>query len=160
MSSPLLPTEPEAQVASFIAKFSPLMQARLREARAAMQALVPRGFELVYDNYNALVFGYSPTKRTKAAVMSIAGYPQWVRLFFFRGAELPDPHGLLEGQGSSVRSIRLPEHGPPLADKRLQPLIAAALAHDAAEWAAAPPRRLLVKSVADEQRPRRPPDSL
>jgi hypothetical protein len=154
----MLTGDPESQVASFIAKFSPLMQARLREARAAMQALVPRGFELVYDNYNALVFGYSPTKRTKAAVLSIAGYPHWVNLFFLKGAELPDPHGLLQGDGQTVRHVRLADHGPPLADSRLQPLIAAALAADGAEWAAAPPRRLLIKSVAEEQRPRRPPE--
>jgi hypothetical protein len=153
-----LPPEPEAQVASFIAKFSPTMQARLRETRAAMQALVPRGFELVYDNYNALVFAYSPTKRTKAAALSVAGYPQGLRLFFLRGAELPDPQGLLEGEGASVRSLPLPDHGPPLADRRLQPLIAAALSADADEWAAAPPRRLLVKAVAADQRPRRSPE--
>lgn len=152
--------DPESQVAHFIAKYSPVMQARLRETRAAMQALVPRGFELVYDNYNALVFGFSPTRRTKAAVVSIAGYPNWVNLFFLKGADLPDPHGLLEGDGHQVRRVRIPDHGAPLADKRLQPLIAAALAADAAEWAAAPPRRLLIKSVAEEQRPRRPPESL
>jgi hypothetical protein len=158
MSTAALPPDPETQVASFIAKYSPLMQARLRETRAAVQALVPRGFELVYDNYNALVFGFSPTKRTKAAVLSIAGYPGWVTLFFLKGAQLPDPTGLLQGEGSTVRSVRLPEHGPPLADKRLQPLIAAALAADAEEWAEAPLRRLIVKSVATEQRPRRPRD--
>jgi hypothetical protein len=156
--STLPSSDPESQVDAFIAKFSPLMQARLREARLAMQALVPRGFELVYDNYNALVFGYSPTKRTKAAVLSLAAYPNWVNLFFLKGADLPDPHGLLQGEGHTVRHVRLADHGPPLADKRLQPLIAAALAADAAEWASAPPRRLLIKSIADEQRPRRPPE--
>jgi hypothetical protein len=159
MTLPPLPLDPEAQVASFIAKYTPVMQSRLRETRAAMQALVPRGFELVYDNYNALVFAYSPTKRTRTAVLSIAGYASWATLFFLKGAQLSDPSGLLQGDGSTVRSVRIPDHGPPLADRRLQPLLAAALAADAEEWAEAPPRRLLIKSVSLDQRPRRPKDA-
>jgi hypothetical protein len=97
----------ESQVAVFLGKYTPVVEAQLREARSRLRALFPRGFELVYDNYNALVFGISPTERTSDVFLSVAGYPKWVTLFFLHGDGLRDPSGLLEGQGKQVRSIRL-----------------------------------------------------
>jgi len=35
--------------------------------------------------------------------MSIALHPRRVNLFFLHGAKLPDPDGLLEGDGARVR---------------------------------------------------------
>ena len=97
----------EPQIEEFIAKYSPEIATQLREARARLRALFPRGFELVFDNYNALVFGISPTEKASGAFISIAGYPRWVTLFLLHGSELRDPTGLLEGSGKQVRSIRL-----------------------------------------------------
>ncbi len=96
-----------AQVASFLAKYTPELAAELLQARECLAGLVPRGFELVYDNYSALVFGFSPTERARDAVLPVAGYPKWVTLFFLKGAALRDPDALLKGSGSTVRSIRL-----------------------------------------------------
>lgn len=31
----------------------------------------------------------------------------WVNLGFFRGASLPDPHGLLEGTGVGLRHVKM-----------------------------------------------------
>lgn len=59
MNSP----SPEPQIEQFIAHYSPEIAAQLREARARLRAFFERGFELVFDNYNALVFGISPTER-------------------------------------------------------------------------------------------------
>ena len=72
----------ESQIAIFLRKYTPTVEAQLREARNRLRAMFPRGFELVYDNYNALVFGISPTERTSDAFISVAGYPRWVTLFF------------------------------------------------------------------------------
>src|SRR5215471_9200210 len=96
----------EAQISAFLAKYSPEVGAELRAARTHLRALFPRGHELVYDNYNALVFAFSPTERTSQAFLSVAGYPRWVNLFFLRGVDLKDPKRLLQGSGSQVRSIR------------------------------------------------------
>src|SRR5438034_2662315 len=97
----------ESQIAAFLSRYTPAIEAQLREARGRLRALFPRGFELVYDNYNALVFAISPTERTSEAFLSVAGYPKWVTLFFLHGATLHDPNGLLEGEGKQVRGIRL-----------------------------------------------------
>jgi hypothetical protein len=145
----------EAQIRTFLAKYSPEIATALRAARRRMRKLFPRGYELVYDNYNALVFGFSPTDRSSDAFISVAGYPRWVTLFFLRGAELDDPQGLLEGSGKQVRSIRL---GPArqLSQPAVQELIAQAMRPQRAALASARPLRTLVKTVVAKQRARRP----
>ena len=57
----------ESQISIFLRKYTPAVEAQLREARTRLRGMFPRGFELVYDNYNALVFGISPTERTSDA---------------------------------------------------------------------------------------------
>jgi len=145
----------ESQVSIFLRKYTPAIEAQLREARTRLRAMFPRGFELVYDNYNALVFGISPTERTSDAFISIAGYPRWVTLFFLHGADLRDAHGLLEGQGKQVRSVRLTE--PKDINKpEIEALIAQAVLPYESAFLAAPSLSTIVKSVSAKQRPRRP----
>jgi hypothetical protein len=151
MNSP----DPEPQVAAFLAKYSPAIEAQLKDARQRLRAFFPRGFELVFDNYNALVFGISPDERASNAFISIAGYPKWVTLFFLNGAALNDPNGLLEGQGRQVRSIRLANPSQ-MNEPGVEALIAqAALFHQPA-LLAAPAMATMVKTVVVKQRPRRP----
>jgi hypothetical protein len=115
--------------------------------------MFPRGFELVYDNYNALVFGISPTERTSDAFISVAGYPRWVTLFFLHGADLRDTHGLLEGQGKQVRSVRLREPKD-INTPEVEALIAQAVLPYESAFLAAPSLSTIVKSVSAKQRPR------
>ena len=117
--------------------------------------MFPRGFELVYDNYNALVFGISPTERTSDAFISVAGYPRWVTLFFLHGADLRDAHRLLEGQGKQVRSVRLTEPKD-INTPEVEALIAQAVLPYESAFLAAPSLSTIIKSVSAKQRPRRP----
>lgn len=151
-----MPASPaETQIDAFLARFTPEIEARLRAARARLRALFPRGHELVFDNYNALVFGIGPTLASTSSFISVAGYPKWVTLFFLHGASLDDPQGLLEGDGKQVRGLRI--HGAATFDEpAVQALIAEAIAPHALELQAAPPLATTVKMVADKQRPRRP----
>ena len=145
----------EAQIAGFLAKYTPAIETQLREARARLRAMFPRGFELVFDNYNALVFGISPTERTSESFLSVAGYPKWVTLFFLNGAALHDPHGLLEGEGKQVRGIRLKEPAS-INTPEVQALITQAVAPYESAFLAAPGLTTVVKLVSAKQRPRRP----
>ena len=97
----------ERRIAGFVDKYTPAIAAQLRDARQRLRAHFPRGVEMVFDNYNALVFGIGPTDQSRDSFISIAGYPKWVTLFFLDGARLDDPEGLLEGEGKQVRGIRL-----------------------------------------------------
>ena len=120
-----------------------------------MAAFVPKGYELVYDNYNALVFGFGPTLRASDAVVSVAGYPRWVTLFFLMGTNLEDPEGLLQGAGRRVRSIRL-EPFEILQSQPVRALLEQALARHAPAFQTAPALSVIVRSVSEKQRPRKP----
>jgi len=148
-------SDPEPQIASFLARYSPAIEAQLKDARGRLRAFFPHGYELVFDNYNALVFGISPTERASDAFISIAGYPKWVTLFFLNGTALNDPNGLLQGQGKQVRSIRLANPSQ-FDEPEVEALISQAVLAHQPVLLEAPPLATIVKTVVAKQRPRRP----
>lgn len=145
----------ESRIEGFIAKFTPEVADQIRAARAKMRRRLPGAIELVYDNYNALAIGYASSERLEDVVLSIACFPRWIRLFFFRGADLDDPAGLLEGEGSQVRSIRLPTLAI-LDEPPVRALVEQALARAERPIDPEAASRSVVKSVSAKQRPRRP----
>ena len=144
-----------SKISAFLAKYSPEVRSELRAARTRLRSMFPRGYELVYDNYNALVFGFSPTESTSEAFISVAGYPKWVTLFFLRGVDLHDPKGLLQGAGKQVRSIRL-NSARQLAQPAVKALIAQAMEPHREALRRGKPLQTIVKSVSPRQRARRP----
>lgn len=143
------------QLDGFLAKYSPDIAAFARDAHARMRELLPGAVEMVYDNYNALVIGFSPTGRPSDAIFSLAMYPRYVCLCFLQGAGLPDPYRLLRGEGKIARNIRLAE--PADFDKpEVRQLIAAALERARVQLDESNPRKLIIKSISAAQRPRRP----
>ena len=145
----------ERRIESFVAEYTPAIAEQLRDARQRLRAHFPRGVEMVFDNYNALVFGIGPTDRTRESFISIAGYPKWVTLFFLNGADLDDPQGLLEGDGKQVRGIRLKTPAD-LDAPAVAALIAQAVAPHREALAAAAPLSTVIKMEVARQRPRRP----
>ena len=92
----------------FIEKFEPEHQQLIRACRKAVQRRFSTANELVYDNYNFFVIGYSPTERLSDTIVSLAAGASGVGLAFpYCGTRLPDPHKLLLGSGSKNRFIRL-----------------------------------------------------
>jgi hypothetical protein len=145
----------QSRVSAFVAKFTPEVASQFRKTRREVRALFPRGFELVYDNYNAFGCGYSTTAKSSGVVVSVVAYPKWVTLFFFHGVKLPDPNGILQGSGTRIRSIRL---DPPalLKSEAVRTLLRQATAQFKAEFQAAPRLSTHIKSVVAKQLPRRP----
>ena len=72
-----------------------------------MRKRYPTATEIVYDNYNFFVIGYSPTARPSDSIFSIAAAANGVGLAFLKGATLKDPDGILQGSGVQNRFIRL-----------------------------------------------------
>jgi len=97
-------TSPDAekQLQGFIGKFGPEHQALIRAMRKALRKRMPSANELVWDNYNFFVVGYSATERPSDSIVSIAAAANGVGLSFYRGATLPDPQGYCSAQ---VRKI-------------------------------------------------------
>jgi hypothetical protein len=146
--------DPETQLKSFIDKFDPQNQALIRSVRAALRKRLPTATELVYDNYNFFVIGYSPTERPTDAILSMPCSANGVGLAFpYCGTKLPDPHKLLRGSGTSNRSIHL-ESAKILARPEVVELIDAAIAL----CKPLPEKgrgQLIIRSISAKQRPRR-----
>jgi hypothetical protein len=146
---------PNAQVAGFIGKFRPEIAALIKAVRAKMRKRLPQAVEMVYDNYNFLVFGFGPTERPSEAILSIAAYARGVGLCFLHGAKLPDPKKMLRGSGKQVRSLKLPTAAT-LDEPAVQALIASAIQRAPVPFDPAARRQLIIKSISAKQRPRRP----
>src|SRR5215216_3076757 len=79
------------QIASFVARFDPAVRTLIRASRRALRKRLPTAVELVYDNYNFLVFGFCASERPSDCIVSLAAAANGVGLSFYRGASLPDP---------------------------------------------------------------------
>jgi hypothetical protein len=90
-----------------IAKQPADMAKLTRAVLAKMRTRLPGATELVYDKKRSLVIGFCPDERASNVINSIAVYANWINLYFFEGDALPDPERLLQGSGSTVRSIRI-----------------------------------------------------
>jgi hypothetical protein len=144
---------PAKQLASFLGRFRPEIAALARAARAKMRKRLPGAIEMVYDNYNALVIGYSPTERPSDAILSIVIFPKRVSICFIQGKHLPDPHRVLLGDGNQVRFIRLDEGAAILDTAPVRALVAEAIVFGDTPFAGKP--QLVVRAIAAKQRPRR-----
>jgi len=145
---------PEEQLKTFVDKFEPAHQTLIRDVRKALRKRLPTAHELVYDNYNFFVIGYSPTERPSDGIISMAAGANGVGLCFIHGARLPDPKKILTGSGKQTRFIRL-QSAKELARPEVEALIAAAVAQAKTPLRATGRGELIIRSVSKKQRPRR-----
>jgi len=144
---------PASQLRSFLDRFSPEIAALARVARAKLRKRLPGAIEMVYDNYNALVIGFSPTDRPSDAILSVVIFPKNVSICFIQGKHLPDPDGVLIGGGNQVRFVRLDEDAKILDTPPLRALITEAI--DFGETPFRGRGQLVVRAISRKQRPRR-----
>jgi hypothetical protein len=147
---------PTGQLAGFIAKFDPEIGRRIRSVRIALRKRFPTAFELVYDNYNFFVIGFSATERPSDCIVSLAANAKGVGLSFYYGATLPDPHGMLQGKGTQNRFVRLLDAGT-LRTPEVEALLLAAIAQARSPLPSSGTGGLIIRSVSAKQRPRRLP---
>jgi hypothetical protein len=147
---------PATQVAGFIAKFDPKIARLIRSARSALRKRFPTANELVYDNYNFFVIGYSSTERPSDCIVSLAANAKGIGLSFYYGSSLPDPDKLLQGSGTQNRFIRL-ESAAMLAQPAVERLIQAAVDQSEIPLPPSAHGRTIIRSISEKQRPRRTP---
>lgn len=143
------------QLDRFLDAYSPEVAGLARKTLAKLRKRLPFAKELVYDNYNALAIGFAPTERASDGIFSIALYPMHINFFFLQGAKLPDPDGLLQGEGSVVRHIRL-EDEKTLDRADVKAMMATAMKMAEVPFDKKTEYELIIKSVSAKQRPRRP----
>jgi len=145
---------PAKQLDAFLAKYEPAIAKEAKLVLARLRKLTPGAIEMVYDNYNALVIGFTPNDRPSDAVLSIAVMPKWVSVCFLQGAGLPDPEKRLKGSGNVARHIRL-DSVKDLDDPVVLDLIDNALASAKVRFNKKQKRKLVIKSISAKKRPRR-----
>jgi hypothetical protein len=141
------------QLKGFIAKFDPTVAKLIHSCRRALRKRFPTANELVYDNYNFFVIGYSATERPSDCIVSLAANAKGVGLSFYYGSTLPDPHKILLGSGSQNRFIRL-ESATVLARPEVEALLCAAVAQAKSPQPSTGSGVLIIRSISAKQRPR------
>jgi hypothetical protein len=146
---------PAVQLAAFIAKFDPATARLIRQCRTVMRRRFPTAHELVYDNYNFFVIGYCSSGRPSDCIASLAASSKGLALSFYYGATVPDPSRILLGSGTQNRFVRIPSAAL-LKQPAVEALLRAAAAQGGTPLPESGPGRLIIRSVAAKQRPRRP----
>ena len=95
----------------FLKPFSEEIIERVLWLREFIWDLYPQTNELIYDNYNALAVGWSPTDRVGHTFCSIAvgRTSNNVHFGFYWGSEISDPDKVLLGEGNQYRYILVPD---------------------------------------------------
>ena len=140
----------ERQIATFVAKYTPEIATATRMSRARLQAVFPRGHEIVYDNYNALVFGYSPTERASRNCLD-RRVPEMGHVVSSARRQPRGSRGASTGNGKQVRGVKL-ESPADLDSPAIRALLKQAIAQRAREFRDAPALTTVVKSVSARQR--------
>ena len=134
---------PNAQFSVFLSRFSPEIVALVKRCLPKLRRAFPGSTQLVYDYNNSVVVAFGMSERGYDAIVAIAIFPRWVRLYFDKS--LPDPKGLLEGSGAKVRSVTL-SAALDLDHRDIQALIKAAIKHSGVTFRRTRSTRMIIKS--------------
>jgi hypothetical protein len=89
----------------------PAVDAWMRAHAGSLGAIAQRWFEVMRacgDDVRELLHDGHPTACVgDAAFADVNAFTAHVNVAFFRGAEIPDPAGLLEGTGKRMRHVKL-----------------------------------------------------
>jgi hypothetical protein len=98
----------------------------MRAHRTDLSAIAQRWFDVMRscgDDVRALLHDGHPTAcLDDVAFGYVNAFTAHVNVGFFRGSELDDPHGLLEGTGKFMRHVKL-RPGQPVNEPALETLI-------------------------------------
>lgn len=99
--------EQTGDLLKFFKPFSANTQKIVLQLREFVWDLYPKANELIYDNYNALAFGWSPTDRVGHIFANIAvgRTNSNIHFGFYWGAQIADPKKILLGNGNQYRYI-------------------------------------------------------
>lgn len=119
--------------------------------------LCPKTNELIYDNYNAVAFGWSPTDKVGHTICSIAvgRSSKNVHFGFYWGSELCDSDKILLGQGNQYRYILVTDKKE-FPKAYIQTLVKEAYLNSLSK--VKDPKQIIygqtiVKSISDKKRP-------
>ncbi len=101
-----MPKSTKKDLLTFLKPLRPEVRTITLKLRDFVWDLYPETNELIYDNYNAVAIGWSPTDKAGDVFCSIAAN-SGVRIGLNWGSKISDPKKLLEGGGSQWRSVKV-----------------------------------------------------
>lgn len=107
-----------------IVALAPEHEATLRALRTLAGKVHPDHVEVARPGDRAVSWGWGPKKMSEAYAYALP-YKGHVNLGFYRGADLPDPHGRLKGTGKAMRHLSL-RHPEEAGDPVIHDLLVAA----------------------------------
>lgn len=102
-----MPKETIKDLERFLAPYPKQVIALALSLREFVWDLYPNCNELIYDNYNAVAFGWSTSDRLGDTFCSIAAFSNFVHFGFFYGTRIADPEKKLSGKGNQYRYIKI-----------------------------------------------------
>jgi hypothetical protein len=121
-------------------------------ARKLILEEAPQAGEFVYEVYT-IADHFTFTERPSDAFVFTTTHANWVNLGFNFGARLPDPVGLLRGEGKWIRHVRIAQVTD-LEASGVRELVRAAIAlAERPEGAAGKPRTVVRTAQAAKKRP-------
>lgn len=104
-----MPKEELTDLLSFLEPFPPDVQEKVLWLRDFVWDRYPQCNELIYDNYNNVAFGWSPTEKAGQVFCTIAIMRPYGKIHFgfYWGAQISDPENLLIGDGKQYRYLRI-----------------------------------------------------
>ena len=143
---------PNAQFSAFLSRFPPEIVALAKRCMPKLRRAIPYSHQLVYDYSHSLVVAFGTSERGYEAIVSIAIFPREVRLYFDKS--LPDPKGLLEGSGTKVQYVSI-KAASDLDHADIRALFKAAIKHAGITFPRARSTRMVIKSAAKKQTPKK-----
>ena len=140
---------PKEQLSALLSRFPPEIVALVNRCLPKLRRAFPGSYELVYDYPNSVVVSYSMSERGYEAIVAVAIFPGWVKLYFDKS--IPDPKRLLEGSGGKVRSVTL-EAASDLDRGDIHALLKAAIKHSGVTF----PRTGSTRMIFKESKKRKP----
>ena len=137
------------QFSGFLSRFPPEIVALVKRCLPKLRRAFPGSYQLVYDYASSLLVAFSMSERGYEAIVTIAIFPRWVRLYFDKS--LPDPKGLLQGSGTKVRSVTL-KAASDLDHGDVHALIKAAIKHSGVAFPRTRTNRMVIKSESTKRR--------
>jgi hypothetical protein len=85
---------------------APSQHAAMKRLREIILEVDPAACEVVRLGDRAATYGVGPKKMSEGYAY-IMPFASWVNLGFYKGTDLPDPEGLLEGTGNKLRHVKI-----------------------------------------------------
>lgn len=97
---------PDPQYRKLLQRYAPAIQTLALSTRRLILEEAPQASEFIYEVYT-IADHFTFTGRAGDAFVFTTAHANWVNLGFNFGALLPDPEGLLQGDGKVIRHVRI-----------------------------------------------------